>query len=233
MNNGALEMQKGSGSVSNPDGRPEGRPLYNGSYRMPLKRVALALVILILGALVTGMGSMPPRINVAVIPIDIAPFQNVEGEEAWYLHRMPGMLRDFADEAIFQIFKGGAQIRQVHPERFEPSQFNKENISAFHEKLLRSGTDFAREFSEDSDPLINVLMTFQLDMPPETVNVDKLDLRILAYYFTREKKDQPLTVWHRTRYLSVVPRNRQDVKEKIENEIANLVQAYRDNPRPE
>lgn len=200
---------------------------------MPLKRVAFGLAMMVAWALITGMGGIPTKINVAVIPIDIKPFNNVEGEEAWYIHRMPGMLRNFAHEAIFQIFKGGAQIRGVYPERFAPSRVNQENIFAFHEKLIRNDTNYAREFSEDSDPLINILVTFQLDMPPETVNTEKIDILILAYYFTREKKDQPLTVWARTRCLSVVPRNRQDVKEKIENEIANLVQAYMDNPSPE
>ena len=208
-------------------------PFGAGRAAMPMGYRAWMAVALAAVFFTLAMGGVPARINVAVIPIDVEPFFNVEGEEGWYLNRFPQVLRDFADEAVFRIFKHGAQIRQVHPERYEPSQFNAAHIRAFHDRLLTEGTDFARRFSEDSSPLINVLITFQLDMPAERISVEEVKLFIKAYYFTREKKDQPLTVWHRTSFLSVVPRDRREIMEKVESKIADLVQAYQDNPRPE
>lgn len=191
-----------------------------------LRRMLFLFFLFVCQLFTTGMGNLPQHFNVAAIPIDIGPFLSVQGEESYYLRRFPRVLRDLTDEAIFNVFSKGTQIKQKHPEGYEPSPTNSDNIKFFHEALADQGTDFSRRFVTQYDPIINVLISFTLGMPATEINNDNIEIVIYAFYFTSERKNQELTVWKRTKYLSVQPTDYQDIKLKMENTITELVEQY-------
>lgn len=188
--------------------------------------VSLLMVIVLMAFPQLGQtsGSRPRLYHLAIVPIDLDCFAK-SGD--WYLKRFPRMLRDAADNAVFEEFRQFGDVRQVH--LWWATEPNRESISAFHEKLVAEGTEFAKQFCTDRDPRINILVTFELDAPCEQLNTSRIDVRIPIFYVTKEQDD--FTVWHRTAFASDLdPRDSQRMMMVLEEVLAKVLQAYRENP---